>query len=55
MPVVSEIHREDLFKDFSHLFVGGLFGAGFVGRRHCLWLAIALTVLEVVAFKIHKA
>lgn len=27
MPVVSEVHREDLFKDFAHLFVGAMFGA----------------------------
>lgn len=55
MPVVSEIHREDLFKDFAHLFVGGMFGAALSGRRYCLLLALALTILEVVAFKIHKA
>ncbi|MBA4019156.1 MAG: hypothetical protein C0483_18475 [Pirellula sp.] len=55
MPVVSEVHREDLFKDFAHLFVGAMFGAGIAGRRSCLWIGIALTVLEVVAFIMHKA
>lgn len=28
MPVVSEIHREDLFKDFSHLFVAAYLAPG---------------------------
>lgn len=55
MPVVSEVHREDLFKDFAHLFVGAMFGAGIAGRRMCLWIGAALTVLEVVAFIMHKA
>lgn len=76
MPVVSEVHREDLFKDFAHLFVGGMFGAGlradyqvwrevyheygwleWLHNRSWLYLgtAIALTVLEVFAFYIHKA
>ena len=81
MPVVSQVHREDIFKDLAHLFTGALYGAGFVSfylwkfRRHdfnwpprfdlftgwtlarlrnCLWIAIALTVLEVVAFLAHK-
>lgn len=55
MPVVSEVHRDDLFKDFAHLFVGAMFGAGIAGRRYCLGIGIALTVLEVFAFYIHKA
>lgn len=55
MPVVSEVHREDLFKDFAHLFVGAMFGAGIAGRRRYLWIGVALTVLEVVAFYMHKA
>lgn len=82
MPVVSEVHREDIFKDLSHLFVGAMYGAGFTSfylwrhRRHdfcwpprfdlftgwdlarirnCLWIGIALTILEVFAFYIHKA
>ena len=55
MPVVSEVHREDLFKDFAHLFVGAMFGAGLAGRRIYLWIGVALTILEVVAFCIHKA
>lgn len=55
MPVVSEVHREDLFKDFAHLFVGAMFGAGIAGRRYCLVLGVSLTVLEVVAFIMHKA
>lgn len=26
LPVVSEIHHEDIFKDMAHLLVGGVFG-----------------------------
>lgn len=55
MPIESEVHKEDLFKDFAHLFVGALFGAGIAGLRIYLWVGIALTILEVVAFFIHKA
>lgn len=75
MPAESVIHHEDIFKDFAHLFVGGLFGAGLVGERsHSYYvdrgtrirywlarrnwryiaLAVAMTVLEVVAFIMHK-
>lgn len=66
MPIESEVHKEDLFKDFAHLFVGALFGAGIAGLRILtilevvaffiyLWVGIALIILEVVAFFIHKA
>lgn len=96
MPTVSEIHREDLFKDFAHLFQGGLYGAALfafalrpVMRRalgswgcelYCsravdlldtpahvvdgvlksagkrmLVLAVAMTILEIIAFELHKA
>jgi len=78
MPVVSEIHHDDIFKDAAHLFVGGLFGACGMAYsvRHLLkfspvdtWLAVVIlktarlylclavgmTILEVVAFVIHKA
>lgn len=55
MPIESEVHKEDLFKDFAHLFVGAMFGAGLAGRRIYLWIGTALTILEVVAFFIHKA
>lgn len=70
MPTVSEIHREDIFKDMAHLFVGWLFGAAMLAvgyRRSNPWdsdfsqdsklywfLALAMTVLEVVAFKLHQ-
>lgn len=69
MPVVSEVHREDIFKDMAHLFVGGLFGAAVfatglrrrfnvstvsTAKKRFWYLAIGMTVLEVVAFIIHK-
>lgn len=75
MPVVSEVHHEDIYKDAAHIFVGGLFGAcamayaiayrmarGGVfpyyvkcdGHRYLLY-ALSLTVLEIVAFILHKA
>lgn len=40
----------DSFKDFAHIFVGGLFGAWLVDRsdRHWLWLAVGLSVWEVI-------
>jgi hypothetical protein len=35
----------------AHLFVGGLFGAWYVGRRPALlWAALALTALETACF-----
>ena len=40
-----------VFKDFAHLFVGGLFGAWLATwERKYLLLAVGLTVVEVVAF-----
>lgn len=39
-----------LFQAFAHVWVGGLFGAGFKGDKHCMALAITLTVLETVCF-----
>jgi hypothetical protein len=40
----------------AHLFVGGLIGAWIVNRRRWIWLAvaIAITIVEVVAFMIQK-
>ena len=38
------------YQAFAHLFVGGLFGAYFASRKKfLLYIALALTVLEVVA------
>jgi hypothetical protein len=70
MNVVSEIHHEDIFKDLAHLFVGGLFGAAILATEYKVscpmepsfradtkdyWLlAVGMTILEVVAFVIHK-
>lgn len=41
-----------LYQALAHVYVGGLFGAAFVGKRRWLYLvlAIGLTVLEVGAF-----
>ena len=78
MPIESEVHKEDVFKDFAHLFVGALFGAAIatssaiaisswhetmglfvreIRQQRSVFLAVAwsLTILEVVAFFIHKA
>lgn len=45
----------DLYKNFSHLFVGGLFGAWCVKRvRLWLWLAVGLSLWELVMFLIQK-
>ncbi len=68
-PVVSQVHKEDIFKDLAHLWVGGMLflGAGvhilwkqkrIIGRRplaaDCFWIGVLLTVLEFVAFKIYQ-
>lgn len=51
------VRREDLFKDWGHLLVGGLIGAWLVGRFHKVgwyrlwfWLAVLVTVAEVAAW-----
>lgn len=56
LPASGEINQADIYKDCAHLFVGGLFGAYFASKRlPYLLLALALTVLEVVAFFVlHK-
>jgi hypothetical protein len=41
------------YQAFAHLFVGGLLGAYFAdrqGRRDCLYLALALSGVELLAF-----
>lgn len=51
VPGSGSLHREDVFKDFSHLYVGGLFGAWLAtGDKGYRAMAAALTVLETVAF-----
>ena len=44
--------KDAIFQACAHLLVGGLFGAWLARRddRYYLYLAIALTVVEVVAF-----
>lgn len=55
VPVEGAVSQPDIFKDFAHLFVGGLFGAAWRGRDWSyLYLGLGLTVLEVVAFFIRK-
>lgn len=61
MPVVSQVHKEDLFKDFAHLLVGLLFGLGLASwskapryLRKYFWLGIVLTLLELYAFEANK-
>lgn len=46
------IEQQDIFKDVSHLFVGGLFGAAICAKTKWeLWaMALGLTLLEMVAF-----
>lgn len=44
------LQPQDIYKDMSHLFVGGLFGAAIVSKKPQLWgFAIGLTILEGVA------
>ncbi len=39
------------FQAVAHLYVGGLLGAWWVGRdRWLLWIAVGLSVVEVVCF-----
>lgn len=56
VPVEGKIVKKDFFKDFAHLWVGGLFGAAINAQTDpVLWsLAVGLTVLEVVAFVVRK-
>lgn len=43
--------KSEPFQAIAHVYVGALFGAYLVGRRRLyLVLAVALTVLEVIAF-----
>jgi hypothetical protein len=47
---------EGSYEAFSHLFVGGLFGAWLAKRTEWRWLvaALALSVFELAAFLIQK-
>jgi hypothetical protein len=38
VPPPSVIHREDIFKDVAHLWVGAMFGAGLAFLGCFLWL-----------------
>lgn len=38
MPIVSEIHKEDVFKDVAHLWTGGLYGASFMAFALLAWV-----------------
>lgn len=53
MPFESVVHHDDIFKDMAHLWVGFLLGTG-IYKRPYLYLGIAATVAEVIAFFFHK-
>ncbi len=60
LPSTGQVHKEDIFKDFAHIFVGGLFGAAFVTNSAFYWYwSIGLSLLELIAFlrskRLHKA
>jgi hypothetical protein len=39
------------YEAFAHLFVGGLFGAAMAAKKwNYFWFALALTIIEVIAF-----
>jgi peptidoglycan/LPS O-acetylase OafA/YrhL len=45
------------YQALAHLFVGGLLGAWLVdrqGRRDCLYLALALSAVELLAFVVGR-
>jgi hypothetical protein len=46
---------EGSFEAFSHLFVGGLFGAWLISRdRQLLWSGIGISLFELIMFIIQK-
>ena len=54
---VLRIHgiKHEAFQAAAHLYVGGLLGAYFSGKnKEFLWIAIGLSVLEVVCFFLVK-
>lgn len=59
VPVSGRINRGDIYKDFAHIFVGVLIGIplgiayGGDWRPYAL-TAVALTIVEVIAFKVRK-
>ena len=42
--------KGEIFQAVAHLWVGGLFVAGTLRSRSVLWIAIALSVLELACF-----
>lgn len=42
--------KDEIFQAIAHLWVGGLFAAGFLGKRWCLYQGIGLSVVEVACF-----
>lgn len=55
VPVEGKIIKGDIYKDMAHLWVGGLIGAAIASQDKAIaGLAIALTMLEVVAFLIRR-
>jgi hypothetical protein len=52
---IHGLNQEDIFKDFAHLFVGGLFGAAIVSRDKVVFsLASFLVAIELLAFFTRK-
>ena len=53
VPVEGKINKKDVFKDLAHIWVGVLIGLAFVDERYGV-LALAITVLEVLAFQVRR-
>lgn len=42
--------KDEIFQAVAHVWVGGLFAAGILGKRWCLLCAVGLTIVEVMCF-----
>ncbi len=42
--------KGELFQAIAHLWAGGLFVAGVIRNRPALWIAIALSLVELACF-----
>lgn len=57
VPVTGGINHDDIFKDLAHIFVGILIGmaCGVKKISPFGWMALGMTILEVVAFILRKS
>ena len=53
LPVSGGVNKADIYKDLAHVFVGFAFGVG-TGNSVAMVVAVALTILEVIAFFVRK-